>query len=257
MVRYEADAQLAYMCRTGWISTAISEDSDLLAYGCPSTFFKMDKYGNGQHIALPCLQIDHVGNEIAIESPEPEKKEKKTRGRKPGKPGKSKKSSPVEKLPDENPELETLKKVETGAVTKKTTAKSPEQIEAAEKEVQTHLNSWSPEKFAEFCVFCGTDYKEPDTHIKNFGIKKAFALMCKYSTTQGMLSWMVKEKSFKGRFPCEESEYISRFQRVIAVFWHHVVFNPTRGECTSIATSFPLTQTKRILEGLDLQDCRE
>lgn len=60
--RYEADAQLAYMCRRGLISTAISEDSDLLAYGCPSVLFKMDKYGNGDYVALPCLQVDHVGS---------------------------------------------------------------------------------------------------------------------------------------------------------------------------------------------------
>jgi len=37
---FEADAQLAYMCRVGWIDAAISEDSDLLAYGCPRAFFQ-------------------------------------------------------------------------------------------------------------------------------------------------------------------------------------------------------------------------
>lgn len=84
--RYEADAQLAYMCRQGWITTAISEDSDLLAYGCPSTFFKMDKYGNGEHIALPCLQVDHAGSEAdkldAPLVPKVKKPEKGKRGKK-------------------------------------------------------------------------------------------------------------------------------------------------------------------------------
>lgn len=244
---YEADAQLAYMCRTGWISTAISEDSDLLAYGCPSTFFKMDKYGNGQHITLPCLQVDHVGQELAIESPE--KQKKKPRSKKQAK--KPTKSSPVEEIPDEA-EMETEAKPVDKV--RKSNAKSPQGLEDAEKEIQSHLNSWPPEKFAEFCVFCGTDYKDPDTHIKNFGIKKAFALMCKHSTTQGLLSWMLAEKSYKDRFPCDRGEYPQRFQRVVAVFWHHVVFNPARGECTSIATSFPLTSSKRVLEGLDLQE---
>jgi len=235
------------MCRTGWISTVISEDSDLLAYGCPSTFFKMDKYGNGQHITLPCLQVDHVGQELAIESPE--KQKKKPRSKKQAK--KPTKSSPVEEIPDEA-EMETEAKPVDKV--RKSNAKSPQGLEDAEKEIQSHLNSWPPEKFAEFCVFCGTDYKDPDTHIKNFGIKKAFALMCKHSTTQGLLSWMLAEKSYKDRFPCDRGEYLQRFQRVVAVFWHHVVFNPARGECTSIATSFPLTSSKRVLEGLDLQD---
>ena len=32
---YEADAQLAYLARNGIVDAVISEDSDLLAFGCP------------------------------------------------------------------------------------------------------------------------------------------------------------------------------------------------------------------------------
>ncbi|KAK6921229.1 XPG-I domain [Dillenia turbinata] len=53
---YEADAQLAYLssleAENGGIAAVISEDSDLLAYGCPVTVFKMDRYGNGEEIIL-------------------------------------------------------------------------------------------------------------------------------------------------------------------------------------------------------------
>lgn len=53
---YEADAQLAFMssieAEKGGIVAVISEDSDLLAYGCPSVIFKMDKYGNGEEMIL-------------------------------------------------------------------------------------------------------------------------------------------------------------------------------------------------------------
>ncbi|KAI5660255.1 hypothetical protein M9H77_29048 [Catharanthus roseus] len=53
---YEADAQLAYMstleAEKGGIVAVISEDSDLLAYGCPAIIFKMDQYGNGQEVIL-------------------------------------------------------------------------------------------------------------------------------------------------------------------------------------------------------------
>jgi hypothetical protein len=38
---YEADPQLAFLVREGHCAAAISEDSDLLPYGCPRTLFKL------------------------------------------------------------------------------------------------------------------------------------------------------------------------------------------------------------------------
>ncbi|KAF8399026.1 hypothetical protein HHK36_014892 [Tetracentron sinense] len=53
---YEADAQLAYLSsieeEQGGIAAVITEDSDLMAYGCPAVIFKMDRYGNGEEIML-------------------------------------------------------------------------------------------------------------------------------------------------------------------------------------------------------------
>ncbi|GAB2213042.1 hypothetical protein Droror1_Dr00021057 [Drosera rotundifolia] len=53
---YEADAQLAYLSSLeedqGGVVAVITEDSDLLAYGCPAIIFKMDRYGNGEEIVL-------------------------------------------------------------------------------------------------------------------------------------------------------------------------------------------------------------
>ncbi|KAL8234230.1 hypothetical protein R6Q59_020330 [Mikania micrantha] len=60
---YEADAQLAYIsgldADRGGIAAVISEDSDLLAYGCSSVIFKMDRFGNGEEIV-----IDHVFDSV-------------------------------------------------------------------------------------------------------------------------------------------------------------------------------------------------
>ncbi|KAM4694106.1 exonuclease 1 [Discoglossus pictus] len=47
---YEADAQLAYMNKNGFAQAVITEDSDLLAFGCKKVILKMDKYGNGLEI---------------------------------------------------------------------------------------------------------------------------------------------------------------------------------------------------------------
>ena len=49
---YEADAQLAYMIRSGMAYAVISEDSDLLVFGCERVLFKMDDVGNGFLINL-------------------------------------------------------------------------------------------------------------------------------------------------------------------------------------------------------------
>jgi len=47
---HESDAQCAYMSRTGQVSCILSEDSDMLPYGCSRVFFKMDSEGNGEEI---------------------------------------------------------------------------------------------------------------------------------------------------------------------------------------------------------------
>ncbi|TYJ99023.1 exonuclease 1 [Cucumis melo var. makuwa] len=53
---YEADAQLAYLSslgtQNGGIAAVITEDSDMIAYGCKATIFKMDRYGNGEEMML-------------------------------------------------------------------------------------------------------------------------------------------------------------------------------------------------------------
>lgn len=43
---YEADAQLAFLEREGMIDGIITEDSDLLVFGCKTVLFKLDTYGN-------------------------------------------------------------------------------------------------------------------------------------------------------------------------------------------------------------------
>lgn len=49
---YEADAQMAYMVREGIADMAISEDSDLIAYGCPNVIFKLTPLGTCQQFSF-------------------------------------------------------------------------------------------------------------------------------------------------------------------------------------------------------------
>jgi len=54
---YEADAQLAYLFKTGKVQVVVTEDSDLLAFGVTKCFFKMDKAGVGIEIDLTNLPL--------------------------------------------------------------------------------------------------------------------------------------------------------------------------------------------------------
>ncbi|XP_075042468.1 exonuclease 1 isoform X2 [Mixophyes fleayi] len=47
---YEADSQLAYLNKNGFAEAIITEDSDLLTFGCKKVILKMDKLGNGLEI---------------------------------------------------------------------------------------------------------------------------------------------------------------------------------------------------------------
>ncbi|NXV81512.1 EXO1 Exonuclease, partial [Atlantisia rogersi] len=64
---YEADAQLAYLNKTGVVQAIITEDSDLLAFGCKKVFLKIDKFGNGLEIDQArlgnCKQLGNVFTE--------------------------------------------------------------------------------------------------------------------------------------------------------------------------------------------------
>jgi exonuclease 1 len=54
---YEADAQMAYLTKANLADVVITEDSDLLAYGCPEVLFKLSKTGEVDHIRLADLPL--------------------------------------------------------------------------------------------------------------------------------------------------------------------------------------------------------
>ncbi len=52
MAPYEADSQLTYLQNEGIVDFVITEDSDLLVFGCEKVLFKLDDAGNGKLIEL-------------------------------------------------------------------------------------------------------------------------------------------------------------------------------------------------------------
>ena len=52
---YEADAQLAYLCKIGYVSGVISEDSDLIVFGSTKILYKLEHSGSVQELLLTDL----------------------------------------------------------------------------------------------------------------------------------------------------------------------------------------------------------
>ncbi|XP_019055251.1 PREDICTED: exonuclease 1 isoform X2 [Nelumbo nucifera] len=54
---YEADAQMTFLALSKLVDAVITEDSDLIPFGCPRIFFKMDKFGQG--VEFQYSMIEH------------------------------------------------------------------------------------------------------------------------------------------------------------------------------------------------------
>ncbi|MED6109951.1 Rad2 nuclease [Stylosanthes scabra] len=61
---YEADAQMAFLAISGKVDAVITEDSDLIPFGCPRIIFKMDKFGQGVEFRYSML---HKNKELCFE----------------------------------------------------------------------------------------------------------------------------------------------------------------------------------------------
>ncbi|KAL4289694.1 hypothetical protein GQ457_14G008870 [Hibiscus cannabinus] len=53
---YEADAQMTFLAISKQVDAVITEDSDLIPFGCPRVIFKMDKFGQGVDFKSSMLQ---------------------------------------------------------------------------------------------------------------------------------------------------------------------------------------------------------
>ncbi|KAL6546444.1 hypothetical protein OROMI_022165 [Orobanche minor] len=55
---YEADAQMTFLALNKHVDAVITEDSDLIAFGCPRIIYKMDKFGQGVEFKNTMLQYN-------------------------------------------------------------------------------------------------------------------------------------------------------------------------------------------------------
>lgn len=59
---YEADAQMAWLSRSNKVAAVITEDSDMLLFGCSRVLYKLDSHGYAEEICLErlseCEELD-------------------------------------------------------------------------------------------------------------------------------------------------------------------------------------------------------
>ncbi len=66
MAPYEADSQLTYLQNKGIVDLVITEDSDLLVFGCERVLFKLDDSGHGKLIELKELGKANKGLVVSL-----------------------------------------------------------------------------------------------------------------------------------------------------------------------------------------------
>ncbi|KAH7528610.1 hypothetical protein FEM48_Zijuj05G0090200 [Ziziphus jujuba var. spinosa] len=186
---YEADAQLAYLSslevEIGGIEAVITEDSDLVAYGCQAIIFKMDRYGNGEEIVM-----DNIFNSVSLK-----------------------------------PSFQNFdKELFTGRSHKASVGayliyfyshENRTALVAFVNIVEIKINLNLP--IAGMCVLAGCDFLPS---VPGIGIAKAFALVSKYRNLERVLSVLKFEK---GNLVPED--YSKSFTEAVSVFQHAQIYD--------------------------------
>ncbi|CAD2088338.1 exonuclease I, putative [Plasmodium vinckei lentum] len=238
---YEADAQLSYLCRMGFISCAISEDSDLLVYGCPRVLYKFKNTGECNEITLMPINdlldpdiINKIKNPISDsfnqfyitpiksiqndesnlsdsfisyeekQSPITRRKRRRNTKKDKKKKKKLKKNNKqlVDQSSDANEEIYNSKN--------KQNKQEPDQN--CNKVMNTYINNfyWPEELYKlkyfnldMFLAMCILSGCDytNDFHITGMGIKTAFNLIYEYKTIQNIFSFLISHDKWKNKIP--------------------------------------------------------
>jgi len=232
---YEADAQLAYLANippeNGGVAAVLTEDSDLIAYGCTALLFKCDLKGAGiademrldrmLEVDLSTLQIEQEKQQR--QPPENEKEEEQQEK----KAGKTK---------DPNSNLDIIDLVEDGTVTntnsintmtkKCTTKNCATTTRTGGKNVS--FFQWNTEMVLSMCVLAGCDFLQ---NIAGLGFKTAHALVLQGRTLEGTFAHMRHHTRWKSKLT---NEYQQGAKRARESFLYALVFNPMTGKTTRL-----------------------
>ncbi|CAA9986629.1 exonuclease I, putative [Plasmodium knowlesi strain H] len=242
---FEADAQLSYLCRMGYISCVISEDSDLLVYGCPRVLYKLKNTGECDEICLMPIDdlidinlinkirnpLSNSFNEFYI-TPMKEDREDAEQG---------------------DPSLEENNVPHCSECPPSAANQNPEKKEKSyDKMMKKYLDQFhwpkeldelkhfSIDMFLAMCILSGCDYTS-DFHITGMGIKTAFSLTSKYKTIEQIFSFLISHQKWKRKIPPTLNtleKMLNKYEEIKNAFFHHQVYDFILCEKISINQSF-------------------
>ncbi|GAW79389.1 exonuclease I [Plasmodium gonderi] len=256
---YEADAQLSYLCRMGYISCVISEDSDLLVYGCPRVLYKFKNNGECNEISLlPINDLIDINVINKIRNPFSDSFNKFY-------------ITPMKEEPhDTESECSDADKQDLSSVTNSNTSrtnryknhrrdtnknskrKKEKKKKNYEKTMKEYLDQfyWPEEldklkhfnidMFLAMCILSGCDYTN-DFHITGMGIKTAFSLIYQYKNIEQIFSFLISHDKWKHKIPPNLNtleKLLNKYEEIKNAFLHHQVYDFILCQNISINQSF-------------------
>ena len=225
---YEADAQIAALAQlgggeNGGVDIVFTEDSDLVAYGCPTVLFKLDKHGAAMELNVADVLAGPPGHararddarrqmreETAVTTVTSAEAESDACGDADGLEG------PAGAEDDDAPVATSASRL--GSREKKRAAAAKKKRPA--KGAPLDFSGWCLTRFLELCVLSGCDFLP---NVPSIGIKRAHALMCVHGSAEATLAALRAEK----KVPVPEA-YEDGFRRAFWTFRHARVYDPTK-----------------------------
>ncbi|ANQ06212.1 Exonuclease I [Plasmodium coatneyi] len=242
---FEADAQLSYLCRMGYISCAISEDSDLLVYGCPRVLYKLKSTGECDEICLMPID-DLIDINVINKIRNPLSNSFNEFYMTPMKEGRGDAEEGQSDWEENN--VSDLDEYNLGAINR-----NPEQNEKSyDKTMKEYLDQFhwpkeldqlkhfSIDMFLAMCILSGCDYTS-DFHITGMGIKTAFSLTSKYKTIEEIFSFLISHQTWKRKIPPTLNtleKLLGKYEEIKNAFLNHQVYDFILCEKIPINQSF-------------------
>jgi exonuclease 1 len=222
---YEADAQLAYLCREGYVAAAVSEDSDLIAYYCPCVISKLDTMSGKCEVLQPAVCAPQFFCAMAATAATTTS-------------GASHSSSALKVLASggglNHLSTHTLMRAAAAQPLHHSPLSPVGSVhgEGAQDAVRgAATTSFTYESFLLGCIMAGCDYV---ANLRNIGVKKAFKLVTHATSLRQVFALLETEYGFSA------AELVPYRRRVLEAFYcfvHHLVYCPLRQE---IVTFHPL-----------------
>lgn len=211
---YEADAQLAHLCRVGYVAAAASEDSDLIAYYCPCVISKLDTFSGKCEVLQPPICAPQFFHAMAATAAA-YNGANGTRG--VGGGGGQAVHTRLRAAAAQP--LQSSPQSPSGG----SSEGSAEELAKGGAAVATAA-SFTYESFLLGCIMSGCDYV---ANLRNIGIKKAFKLVSRASSLRQVFVTLECEYGF----PAEElAAYRRRLLESFYCFAHHLVYCPLQQE---------------------------